>query len=107
MPSLRERLIAARARIEDPEHWIKGNFAKTAQGRVTFPADQKATCFCLVGTLRADDTEHDAADHVKIVSEVVQERFIGRFNSIPAFNDHKDTTHAGVLRVLDIAISRC
>lgn len=27
MSSLREKLIASRARIADPRHWIKGQFA--------------------------------------------------------------------------------
>ncbi|MES0134491.1 hypothetical protein NKJ88_05940 [Mesorhizobium sp. M0016] len=105
---MRDRLIAARARIAEPENWLQGHFARTATGKAVLPADPKATCFCLVGTLRADDTPDDPAfsSLVAFVTKIILHRFKGRFINAPAFNDHKDTTHAGVLRVLDIAIER-
>lgn len=106
---MKDQLTAARARIADPAHWIKGSFAMTAAGRTIGPACPNAICWCLVGTLRADDNDPEIlfTETVKFVTEIIKERFSDRYHNAPAFNDHKDTTHAMVLAVLDEAIARC
>lgn len=105
MLSLRERLIAARARIAPPEHWTKGVFARTKEGVLTYPASPEAACWCLVGTLRANVGQFSYCNDILPVGDVVRKKT--NFNNCAEFNDHKDTTHAMVLAVLDEAIARC
>lgn len=89
------------ATLTQPHAWIKGSYARTAQGRTIGPECQNAVCFCLqVAAIRAGAlTPNNRA--IYPILQAIRELFPERGgHGIPVFNDHPETTHADVLRVL-------
>ena len=89
-------LEAARARISDPEAWIKGNVAKARDGAVCAAEDPRAVQWCVLGAVHAEPGSIswlypclDPPDG---------------FGSLGSYNDHPDTTHEDILGFLDQAI---
>lgn len=102
-----ERVIET---LTPPGSWIQGNFARTTPaGRTIGPSAPGANCWCLVGAIIRADADADgleARDQAyQFVVLAAQELFPKRIgiSGIPVFNDHPDTTHADVLRVLNRA----
>jgi hypothetical protein len=108
-------LKGARALLDDPAAWIKGDFAQRKDGSPTMPNDADADCFCLLGALRrfVDGTRMGVADNLKgclphfgglipMPGNVPEMQF----NDITRFNDRPETRHEHILLVLDIAIRR-
>ena len=56
-----EILKAAWAKIDSPEKWTTGAFARNELGQSVLPTDPKATCFCSLGALNAVRKESDHA----------------------------------------------
>lgn len=97
-----EQLRAAKALIDAPEKWTREAFARNAQGVPTIL--RKATCFCALGAL--DFAGHVALAYDESAEDLLKDAVPTRFmNSITAFNDHPDTTHADVMALFDRAIA--
>lgn len=90
-----EILRAARAKIDAPEKWTKGESARDASGRGVFSNSPAAVCFCSIGAIGniIDSTPMD-----------IFRKAIG-CGCISDWNDHKDRTHADVLAAFDKAIA--
>lgn len=99
----KEILIAAQAKIEAPERWVKGKFASLADGRKCYPDNERAVCFCAEGAVFASGARWAAkAKALRFLRDVA----VGdEFTSIPDWNDAPDRTHAEVLAAFDRAIA--
>ena len=90
-----EVLRAARGRIEVPERWTKGKFAKNECGQEVYYRDPKAACWCTMGAICAVTncyTEENAA--FRALSSQIN-------RSIAAWNDSFKRTHPEVLAALE------
>lgn len=92
-----EQLRAAKALIDTPGKWIKGDYARDSKGRSCLTGSDTAACFCSRGALKAATGQF---------SNGPLERVVPRgFRSLVDFNDHKGTTHADIMKVFDDAIA--
>ena len=104
MASVKELLIAARAKIEKPENWTTGWYAKTATGRQCNTDDPEAICFCSMGAIdAAAGIDVYLAQRAYYELQLVLERIIYPGFGIAEFNDTH--THAQVLDMFDKAIA--
>lgn len=93
----KEILIAARALIEKPEHWMQGAYAAKHGGVHVDPWAVDACAWCAWGAvskftpLRYFTPAYDALKAV--------------VGCLPDFNDDNGTTHAEVLAAFDRAIA--
>lgn len=84
MATVKENLIAAKALIDTPEKWIKGELSKNG-------------CYCALGAVqrasnynvRTKDALYDALPDVGIMT----------------FNDDPNTTHSDIMALFDRAIA--
>jgi len=96
-------LKAAKAKIENPAFWIKGQYAQDAMGNFCWGADLGATCFCSAGAIQAvrnDDTEMSYPEYLYLYKAV--QIINPAHKSVPAFNDH--SSHEEVMAMWDKAI---
>lgn len=101
-------LTEMRELLTDPGHWIKGTLARDASGRLAYSRCRTACQWCLDGALirAAAGTMRDVvARIVRLLANAVTAHTGGRHSHHIAFNDDPTTTHADVLRVLDLARS--
>jgi len=91
-----ESLKAARAKIAHPQNWTQGQHARTKYGNPVSENSSLATCWCIIGALWAVNPEPYEA-------RILLGKVIGQ--SVIAFNDAKDRTHAEVLNAFDRAIA--
>lgn len=98
-----EILIAAKAKIENPENWIKKEFAKDKNNNIVTPIDPAACKFCMLGAIGSIT---GYADDTKVVDQLVLSiaRCYGN-SKISVFNDAKKTTHQDVMIVFNDAIN--
>jgi hypothetical protein len=104
----------ARDILADPAHWTQGCFARNEAGHPGLaPNDPNAVCYCSFGALMSL-TEYNTPPVVydtmgAVATELLAKRGIeipdGR-NRIVYLNDFPTTTHADVLEMFDITISR-
>lgn len=103
--TVKEVLIAARAKIADPANWTQGSFAKDIDGCQVWPWDEDATCLCAMGAIAVSVGGYDqhsidsvfATPYFDALSEVMGAGDVVQFN---------DThTHAEVLAKFDEAIA--
>lgn len=96
-----EILRAARAKIDTPEKWTRGAYARTKSGRIVGPECASAVHLCAVGAVTA------AASPAMTVDDalVVLARELPSAGGITNFNDHPGTTHADILALFDRAIA--
>jgi hypothetical protein len=92
-----EILRAARERIEDPERWCRGAFAKTASGTPVEPWEPEAERWCAVGAVVAVQARHEEALRARLLLDDASYA-----DSATATNDH--SRHVAVLRMYDRAI---
>lgn len=116
-----EVLVRAKARIQNPEHWTKGRYARDEEGEMAQVTDTQAVCFCGLGAVHRSSFElfgppgnpqwyidghkrHTAADDEALIvlGEVAHRR---GFSTFPQFNDNDATTHDDVMRAFDEAIA--
>lgn len=111
-----EFLRAAKAVIDTPEKWIKGDLARKADRTLAcHPMSKEAVCFCMLG---AQDrvyweavpghTYDGVLVRTKDAAQHALQRALkagGSWRSIPNFNDLRTTTHADVMAVYDAAIA--
>lgn len=96
-----ELLIAARKRIERPEHWTQGCEARDKDGNEQ-EADSSLACkWCGYGAVWAAESENTDPRAVAF-AEMALEAACGRH--FPSWQDAPERTHAEVLKVFDIAI---
>ncbi len=98
-----EILVAAKAKIAQPENWTKGAYARDAEGSLAETNSSEAFCFCMVGALQSvDDREHHYARRaVPFLTRVVCE--LSPTDSwLTTFNDTHE--HHEVLQAFDVAI---
>lgn len=107
-----ELLKGVRKHLSNPENWYKGGYAPG--GCVNIPKG----CVCLLGAANyvADPDRNYSRDGTNYAAETILDR--GLVGCVPAaferdgfvrvasFNDHPDTTHADILKVLDCAIAK-
>lgn len=102
-----------------PDHWTKGNMAKTLSGSSTDVFGDDAYCFCMLGArrkvigARGPDWAMGPRGSARIARDrmvaAARTLFPDRMESgdqicgVSFFNDHPDTTHADVLAVLRLA----
>lgn len=99
-----EILIAARSRIEAKESWCQFAFAKDAWGNITSPYLGNAVRWCGIGTLmHGRDASSVVYARLKRALDLV---YGDRYVSMTDFNDDKNTSHADVLHVYDVAIEK-
>lgn len=98
--NIKEILIAARAKIERPENWTKGVFARDPQGRDVAPTSKTAVCWCTIGAITATGVGYDDE---ALASNYLRREIDTHDKSIWKFND--TSTHAEVLAMFDRAIS--
>lgn len=101
--SVREDLIAAKALIDTPEKWIKGQYA-----------DHDCLCalgaarMAFFGSLSGHNRRADgwSGDH-NPVAMALDNALIDKWaaESVEHFNDHPDTTHADIMALFDRAIA--
>ncbi len=106
-----EILRQAKAKIEDPKHWTTGAFGRAGARTTSNVSD--ATCFCMVGALRAVG-DHASFYYVHPLESfldrtvVLYQMMTPREESVCAdatsFNDLSD--HAEVLAAYDFAIKK-
>ena len=99
-----EVLKAARALIDTPEKWTKGNYARDESGRPT-PYESDGACqFCAVGAVKRAAMPADLSAAWR-AEDLLSDTAWGMYNmTIVSFNDRADTKHAQVLKVYDKAI---
>lgn len=88
-----EKLIAARALIEDPDHWCQGARALNAAGNVCPTRSAEAVCWCAEGACIACDANDAPLRQVP-----------GVCHGLVYYNDSR--THADVLDLFTYAINR-
>lgn len=95
-------LDAVRDVLRVPERWTKVYYAIDEAGERTRPNSQHAVAWCILGavTKATQWHRHDAA------CEALRETLPLDGDNLATFNDHPDTTHADVLRLLDDTIAR-
>jgi hypothetical protein len=98
--NIKEILIAARAKIERPENWTKGVFARDSQGRDVTATSKNAVCWCSLGAITATGAcyydEEKATRFLRLELDAYE-------NSITKFNDLSN--HTDVLAMFDRAIA--
>lgn len=97
--TVKDVLIAARAKISDPARWTRGSSAKTKHGSLTYSKDSAAVCWCAAGAVvsAVEDSNSPEAD------AALRSLRISMNGPIPLFNDTH--THAEVLAKFDEAIA--
>lgn len=93
-----EKLVLARAVIENIDHWCQHSFARDENGDKDYPDSKFACQYCAAGACIVA-----GASASPIQSEVPDP-----FGSIQELNDHycRETSHRRVLEVFDAAIGR-
>lgn len=97
MPSVKENLIAAKALIDTPEKWIKGELVSNG-------------CYCSVGAIEqtVPFAPGECAEYAAIEAALPPEfeDDTSDWNSVVAqFNDDPTTTHADIMALFDRAIA--
>lgn len=75
-------LKRAKAKIADPEHWIKGYLAIAANGNIIGPEEPNAYAWCAVGACRAVKAPCWLYDYLSSVAV-----YLFEVHSLPALND--------------------
>lgn len=91
-----ELLRAAKAKIEDPEHWCQGSYACDENGNGTYSRDSRAHSWCAVGAL------FSMAQNFSVTSNLRMAALEQGYRSISYLND--ESTHENVMKMYDRAI---
>ena len=106
MMTPKEILIAARAKIEAPERWTKGAYARHASGRPAGPEIGNADCWCIVGAVTAVMGIKAGCLDAAICRMLSDAAGIEAYaEDITEWNDAPGRTHAEVLATFDRAIA--
>jgi hypothetical protein len=106
MMTPKEILIAARAKIEAPERWTQGAYAKTAKRNKADPNSPRATCWCILGAVAAVTGDNPNRPDRAISSGLAAAAGVDAYNEcVIEWNDAPGRTHAEVLAAFDRAIA--
>jgi len=106
--STRDLLIAARARIEKPEHWTQGCYARASDGSEVLPESPNAVCWCALGAIRVVLGGHFDPLGPFDKAEYALMGVLPDGASSPYVSDYNDNrSHRSVLRLYDKAIDAC
>jgi hypothetical protein len=94
-------LRAARAKIERPECWTTGFFARDQYGHPVAAIGRTAAKWCAIGVVRAVG---DGTVYVSRITDLLSEQLPEGFTSLTEFND-SFATHADILALFDRAIA--
>lgn len=97
----KDRLVAARKKIEDPANWIKGRYAADANGEKCLSHSAEACKFCALGALFSTEAGYFNEPSVDILYEASHE--LG-FDGVTEMNDDERTDHPKVMALYDKAI---
>lgn len=102
----KEILIAARAKIEEPERWTQGKFALSPLANQVKPTSRRAVCWCSLGAIAAvtHDDPNDVNDDVYWILQRAM-RLPDGVMAVAVWNDAPGRTHAEVLAAFDRAIA--
>lgn len=99
MATVKENLIAAKALIDTPEKWSKGDWS------------DNGGCLCALGAANLaatgmfDCVKHDLERALEAALPTGFRTTSGNLRLVPRFNDHRDTTHADIMALFDRAIA--
>ncbi len=100
----KEILIAARAKIEAPERWTQGEFARSKIDRRVKATSDRAECWCIMGAV--DAVVKNDPDRFRDANLAVGHAIgIRELREIADWNDDPARTHAEVLAAFDRAIA--
>lgn len=99
-----ELLRRVRVRLDSPERWTRGEYARNKNGRSAFVDSEEATCWCLIGALWVESNVGDIPVEIRWAAQDVLAREVGF--ALPFFNDEFAATHGDVLLGLDRTIAR-
>lgn len=116
--SIAEQLRAAKALIDTPDKWTQGSFARDNKGVpvggftkgrwdvAAYPESPAPACYCAEGAIRL--VRGGVLPHAleEIMERAVPRTFYAGANcrKFVLFNDHRDTSHADVMKMFDRAI---
>lgn len=103
--TVKEVLIAARAKIADPANWAKGSFATDKNGSPVWETSKDACRFCSAGAVYLACREFEVGYPAYVVPSHSAINALNRVmgDSVGKFNDTH--THAEVLAKFDEAIA--
>lgn len=97
-----EQLRAAKALIDTPEKWTKGEYATGPHGTYASQYSDNAVCYCAMGAIeRADYLDGDWGAHFFLRKTAIERGAMGVID----FNDAPTTTHADIMKLFDDAIA--
>lgn len=94
-----EKLILARAVIEDPENWTRRAVARNEHGKEVLPHSPRAVCWCAMGACLVAGYNTSGALIGILSDEHPRE-------TLPSFNDDERRSHADILNLFDRAIDK-
>ena len=96
--------------FSDPKRWIKGSYARDAQGLLSAEDSEKAVCFCLLGAI---GNVYPPGERSKVVGKVASaiQRIDpdfdttsrGQYGIVVSWNDVPERTIEEVRKVVEIA----
>jgi hypothetical protein len=97
--------------LATPSNWIQGNFARDHTGSPCSPKDVAACSFCVLGAFQAVTARMNAEQRrlyywsrgPRAITYLEQAALERGYNDLVVFNDHRTTTHAGLLDALKLA----
>lgn len=97
----KEILIAARAKIENPENWTQGSYSRNIDGvTIDSPKSKAAVCWCSRGAIIAISETYEDED---LAMSHLRNAIESKYPTVVGFND--SSTHVEVLSAFDRAIS--
>lgn len=95
--TVKEVLIAARAKIADPANWTQGEFARDSKAKQVHSRSKSAVCWCSLGAIASETGPYGGFNAASSeLASVIN-------GSITNFNDTH--THAEVIAKFDEAIA--
>lgn len=98
-----EALTRAKALLSDPAKWTKGSMSRVGDAKIGGFVPEGATCFCANGALLSMFDGAGVLSRTGASLWLSAARHFG-FENVTAMNDAKETTHAGVMALYDVAI---
>lgn len=84
--------------ISTPQKWIKGAFARTSVGGPTCTFSDGAACWCVGGAALRCSALHNFPSNLFLAR--ILDKIRPGFSNVGDWNDHPETSHEEVLRVV-------